>query len=126
MSKPKAVWHYHHGVLLEFPEETIEKRNAFNRKEKPKRQLARREKLIRYVKGKLPAAFIKAQSAYDKAWAAYKKHETNKTWDGFCAAQDAYARAYVDNMPALLTLHAKECGSDCPWDGETIFPKRKP
>jgi len=26
------------------------------------------------------------------------------------------------HMPELLALHAQEC-KDCPWDGETIFPK---
>jgi hypothetical protein len=34
----------------------------------------------------------------------------------------AYYKALEPYLPAINALHAVEC-PDCPWDGETIFPK---
>jgi exonuclease VII small subunit len=50
------------------------------------------------------AALDKAFAAYDKAIAACDK------------AEEALNKAITDNMPALLELHAKECG--CGWTVE--------
>jgi len=61
-----------------------------------------------YEKAKAPAleAYLKAKAP---ALEAYKKVE---------------ATASAKRDKAINTLHAKEC-PNCPWDGETVFPKRK-
>jgi len=70
--------------------------------DKSENELEIRLRLFQPVKGSLPEEVIKASRVFDKAGQVYNK-------------------ALSDNMPVLEVLHAVEC-TNCPWDGETIFP----
>jgi len=130
----KWAWHVHHDVLLEPLVEPIETRIAFIKAHKPKKETATRLRLLKPVKGPLPAkllkagkASVKAWKAYDKAWKAY-----DKAWKASVKAGEAYDKAWEASVKAgeasvkageavdVLALHAKECPG-CPWNGRTIF-----
>ena len=143
------AWHVHHELLVEPLTEPIENRIAFIKTNKPKREQATRLRLLRIVKGEMPAAhvaawvkanaaWVKAAAARDKAVAAWDK--AYAAWDKAAAARDkavaardkavaawdrafaAWDKAAADNLPAIETLHRAECEPDCPWNGRTIFP----
>jgi len=146
--KTQFYWHVHHKVLCEPLTEPIEKRIAFIRMAKPKGEIETRLRLMKPVRGQLPAGVDKAGAAYDKASAA-----SIKFWDAYIKARAAHdkaraaygkagaacdkagvacdkagvaydkARAAYDKE--IEALHAIEC-PNCPWDGETIFPEAKP
>ena len=68
--KPKAYWHIHHETLVELNTEPIKTRIAYIMREKPKSEIAVRLRLLRPVKGALPAKFakfVKACEAHVKA-----------------------------------------------------------
>ena len=100
--KTKFAWHVHHDILVEPLTEPIETRRAYIRANKPEQEIATRLRLLKAVKGRLPAKLVEAMKAYDEA-------------------RKAYDEALEASMPAIIKLHAKEC-PNCPWDGETIFP----
>ena len=108
--KPKYYWHIHHGILFEQATEPIKNRIAYIKSDKPECEVALRLRLLKPVKDQ--KRLIAILTAYEKVEAlaleAYKKVE---------------ATALAKRDGAINTLHAKEC-PDCPWDGETIFPKR--
>ena len=106
------AWHVHHEVLVEPLTEPIENRIAYIKAYKPRHEQATRLRLLRIVKGELPAAY----AARDKAYAARDKADAAR--DKAYAARD---KADADNLPAILALHAVECEPDCPWDGRSIF-----
>ena len=57
---------------------------------------------------------------------AQKLKEVYAEWDKVYAEWDrAYAEWSAENEPAILALHKKECVTDCPWDGKTIFGEKK-
>ncbi|MCP4898866.1 MAG: hypothetical protein GY906_17990 [bacterium] len=135
MSKP--YWHIHHKTLLEWNTEPIKNRREYIKEYKPKHERALRLRLLKPVKGKLPAAvvkagvahakagaahakagaaYVKAQGAHAKVWGAY-----DSAWYARDKARDTYVKAFHDHKEEIETLHAKEC-HNCPWDGETIFP----
>mgnify|MGYP001604131148 CR=1 FL=1 len=107
-----AAWHIHDDQLLDFLSEPIENRIAFIKESKLPSEVPLRLRLLKKVKGKLPAAYVKASAAYDKAYTAYDK------------ASAAYDKAYDDYLPEIEALHKKEC-ADCPWSSEqqTIFTR---
>ena len=120
--KPKYYWHIHHGVLFEEATEPIKNRIAYINAEKPECEVALRLRLLKPVKDQ--KRLIAILTAYEKATApaleAYRK--------ALAPALEAYDKAKatvleVKRDEAINALHAKEC-PDCPWDGETIFPKR--
>ena len=100
--KTKFAWHVHHDILVEPLTEPIKVRREFIRSSKPPHEVATRLRLLKAVKGRLPAKLVEAGKAYVEALTAYDE-------------------AWKAAMPAILRLHAKEC-KKCPWDGETIFP----
>jgi len=131
----KAYWHIHHDVLVEFATEPIRNRIKYIKKHKPAGEVKTRLRLLKPVKGKLPEAVVKAGKAYVDAAKVHKKasdlNAPDRFWDvyieaceGYDLAREAYYQALIDNMPAVLELHTKEC-PNCPWDGETIFPERR-
>jgi len=84
---------------------------------------------VAYYKAKV--AYVKARVADDKAWAAYTEarvaYETvgaayAKAYAAYTEARVAYFKVLKDNKAEIEALHAKEC-PNCPWDGDTIFPK---
>ena len=116
----KWAWHVHHDVLLEPLVEPIETRIAFIKAHKPKKETATRLRLLKPVKGPLPAKLLKAGKASVKAWKAY-----DKAWKASVKAGEAYDKAWEASVKAgeavdVLALHAKECPG-CPWNGRTIF-----
>lgn len=106
----KLAWHMYHNSLLSVVIEPIENRIKYIKENKPESEVSIRLRLLKPVKGKLPVAYVKATEAYVKAREAY-----GKTWE-------AYDKAGEACKPEIEALHAIEC-PNCPWDGETIFPK---
>ena len=108
--KPKYYWHIHHRVLFEQATEPIKNRIAYIKAEKPECEVALRLRLLKPVKDQ--KRLIAILTAYEKAEATALE-----------AYEKAKAPASAKRDEAINALHAKEC-PDCPWDGETIFPKR--
>jgi len=67
---------------------------------------------------KVREAHDKAREAHDKAYdKAREAHD--KAYEAHDKAYEAYNKAYIENMPAILALHAIEC-PNCSWDGKKI------
>ena len=124
-------WHIHHTFLVEPLTEPIKNRIGFIKENKAKKEIATRLRLMKPVKGKLPAKFVKAGAAYNKAGATYDKAGAAydkawatyvKAWAAHVKAWAAYNKVWAACKPQIEKLHAKEC-PDCPWDGKTIFPE---
>ena len=130
-------WHVHHGKLIEFCY-GYEERASFIRTDKPAHEQETRFHLFKPVKGSLPQEVIETGQAYDKAGQAYDiasqaydkawqardiaSQARYKAWQVCEKAWRAWDKALNNNMPAIIALHEKEC-PNCPWNGETIFPK---
>jgi len=129
MTVPKVgtwMWHVHHEVLCEPLTEPLANRIAYIKANKPKNEIETRLRWLTPVRGKVPTALDKAVAAYDKAGAAYVKAQAahDKAWAAYLKAQAAHDKAWAAALPALERLHAKEHGSECPWDGEQlVFPR---
>ena len=68
--------------------------------------------------GTAQQAFVTARGAYETAQQA-----TDTAWRAYEIACHAAEQLYSKHLPAIEALHAIEC-PDCPWDGESIFPRR--
>lgn len=131
MTKMKTngwFWHVHHDVLAEWSDD-INERIAFIKKRKPENERALRLKLLKPVKGKLPAKLVKAGKAYaeageacDKAGEAYDKAREayDKARKAYDKAREAYYKAKEAHKKEMEALHKKEC-PNCPWTGSSIF-----
>lgn len=108
---PEAYWHIYHDVLLEWTTEPIEHRIEYIQTEKPEHERALRLRLLRPVRGSLPASVVEARRAVVEAWRAYGE------------ARRAYAATLSAHADEINALHAQECEPDCSWDGQTIFPE---
>lgn len=129
------AWHIHHDQLIEPLMEPIECRVAYIIKHKPEHQQMLRLRLLKRVRGKLPAELAEAGAAYVKARAAYFKARAARGWVARVLTRAAFRRARVNFVqagaaydearaaayPALVRLHTEEC-PDCPWNENTIFP----
>ena len=113
------AWHVHHNRLCEPLRESMKTRRAYIRTEKPANEIETRLRLLKGVRGEMPAKLIDAFEAAGKAAesAAWKAAES-AAW----LAWLAYEKAYEDAMPEINRMHLEEC-PDCPWDGKTIFPR---
>lgn len=103
------AWHVHHKVLYEqLLEGGIDERAKYIRECKPVKERPRRLRLLALVKGQqvLDALDNAVKRARDK-WTGNPSHPVRKAL-----------------QTAINALHAEEC-KRCPWDGSTIFPKRK-
>ena len=109
---PRPYFHVHHKVLMEFLTEPLQNRQRYIREEKPECQREVRLRLLRPVRGKLPPAVEQAWAAYRERWSC-----SRKSWL-------AYRKALRDYAPEIEALHKVEC-PNCPWDGKTIFPRKK-
>lgn len=112
-------WHIHHDKLLEWSS-NIEERIEYIKKNKPANEQELRLRLLKPVVGKLPKEVVVAEAAYYEAEVAYDKAVV--AWDKAWAAYDKAKAAYRAEIEAL---HAREC-PNCPWNGKTIFLRRKP
>ena len=120
-------------VKGKLPEEVIRARNAFDKARNAfdKARDAYYKAGDAYNKAgdayiKVRDAYYKARNAFDKAWNAYHKagDAYNKARDAYYKARDTYDKAIVEHLPEIELLHKQEC-KNCPWDGRTIFPRRK-
>ena len=121
---PEPYWHLHHDTLLEMTTEPVENRIAYIKENKPEGERALRLKLLRPVKGELPAAVVEAGRIAGEAYGAFQGSPSASYKPGTRA--HAYGNHYeVCFMHAeeIAALHAAECEPDCPWDGVTIFPR---
>lgn len=146
------AWHVHHDVLVEPIIGSLQERIEYIQRHKPEAEQPLRLRLLKEVKGELPAAYLQAGAAYskagatyseagaacDRAWAAYQGLAVDQglaaydqawaacdqAWAAYDQAWDDLQQALAACMPAILVLHASEC-PDCPWNGQTIFPKKK-
>jgi hypothetical protein len=147
--KRQACWHSGHAYLLSFlTKKGFRNRVEFIKTNKPKNERKLRLRLFKAAKGRLPVGLVKAEEAVERAYAAWVKAyaawvKAKAAWDkaeeaverayaawvkayaAWVKAKAAWDKAYALALPALEVLHAKEC-KNCPWDGETIFPKGKP
>ena len=85
-------WHVHHDKLMEWSGD-IRERIKYVNAEKPKGEIKVRLKLLRRVKGKVPAKWNEALAKLKEA-------------DAEC-------------LPELEKLHAEECGCS-EWDGKEL------
>jgi len=100
-------WHYGGPVWFMTENEAAQRKVTINTK-KPEAERPLRNQLFQKVQGTLPealAARVNALTARVKALAA---------------------QALADNMPAIMALHAVECG--CRWtpEGPNIFEDERP
>src|SRR6185295_9413403 len=136
-------WHVHHEELAEVLTDPIEDRIEWITTGKPAHERETRLRLMTPIRGTVPAALVAAWEAYfaanaaaDAAWqhvfttypypehyfetkeyAAYRTLQ-NAAHDAHDAAWDALNAAQSE----LEALHKTE-HPDCPWDGNTIFPR---
>src|SRR3990167_6081858 len=108
----KFYWHIHHEILVELLTEPLKNRIAYIKRNKPKGEIKLRLRLLRPVKGKLSKEVVKADQARDKAYQARDK------------ADQARDKAIEKHKDEIEALHKKECPK-CPWNGKTIFPRKR-
>ena len=140
MTTYNLYWHpWHRGgpVWLMTDTEAAQRKVTINT-EKPEAERPLRNQLFQKVQGTLPealAARVNALAARDKAWAARVKAlaacdkalaARDKAWAARVNALAACDKALADNMPAIMALHAVECG--CRWtpEGPNIFEDERP
>ena len=121
-------WHVHHLILLE-PCYDYEGRVGFIKRNKPVEEQELRLRLLKKVKGKLPAELIEAGQKYNEAWQKYyearqKYYEARQEYEEAEEAWLKYDEVLEKYATEINALHEKEC-PDCPWDGKTIFPKSR-
>ena len=113
----QMVWHaYHAGSLCQLV--NLGARQEEIEEIKPEHELPTRRRLMKSVAGELPEEFV---SACEAAQAARESREA--AWESREAAREAWEASYTKHKTEIERLHAIEC-SDCPWDGETIFPEQ--
>jgi tetratricopeptide (TPR) repeat protein len=88
------AWHVHHNILVEPLIEPIEVRVAYIREYKPHEEVELRLKLLKVVQGELPAAYVRAWEAYDRAREAYieAREACDRAWEAYVKARAAYDR----------------------------------
>lgn len=139
------AWHIHHeGWLCEPLTQPIEERIRFIQMYKQKAEVPIRLRLLKQVKGEVPPALSQIFALYEDAYVAWKQadaaawkqvdaaawKQADAAWEQTCdawkqvgAAWERLDAAYMEVLPELEALHRKEC-LNCPWDGQTIFPKK--
>ena len=109
-------WHPWHkgGPVWPMSAAEAEKRSVTINTIKPEAERPERNRLFKLADLSNLPELDKAWTAYDKAWTAYDK------------ARAAYDKAGAASMPAILALHAAQCG--CRWTPEdpNIFEDGRP
>jgi hypothetical protein len=122
VENPKMYWHIHHMVLCEMATEPIENRVEYIKKYKAYFEVDTRLRLLKPVKGELPAAFVRAEKAYaaayeilQKARDSYKKilyrsihpginHPPHKDAPPYIYEGEAHRRAWIAFDRAATSL----------------------
>ena len=122
----KFYWHIHHEILVELLTEPLKNRIAYIKRNKPKGEIKLRLRLLRPVKGKLSKEVVKADQARDKAYQARDKayQAWDKAYQAWDKADQARVKAIEKHKDEIEALHKKECPK-CPWNGKTIFPRKR-
>lgn len=108
-SAGKWAWHVHHSTLFEkVGGGGIESRQTYIRNEKPKREVARRLRLLKVAQNQNLLNSIRVAVG-----------DTLQMESGPTATK---IRGILKQ--AVEVLHRAECPK-CPWNGSTIFPKRR-
>lgn len=108
--KSGFAFHVHHDELIEFCTD-YDERVKYIKENKPLEEQELRLRLFRLIPSdRLPPPLVVAVKAYKKAKKTYEK------------AKKAYEKAKKTCEPEILKLHKELC-PDCPWNGETIFPR---
>ncbi len=117
-------WHIHHGTLLEESYEPLEKRANYIRAAKPPLEVERRLRLMRPVQGQLPEEVAKAARQECKAAKAYSRtpFSCGPKYSFWLGAHNRLHEARDKHATEIAALHKAEC-PNCPWDGNTIFPR---
>ena len=137
MNRTKFYWHVHHEQLVEIALEPIKNRIKYIKEQKPEEERATRLRLLKPVKGVLPASVIKTGDTFRKVEDAFRKQQQMYTttpppqgwnWVAYDNAYNTYTytmnalmAARTEHIDKIEALHAKEC-LNCPWNGRTIFP----
>ena len=124
MSTKELCWHlYRAGSLCQFGD--IEARRVEVETIKAEYELPTRRRLMKRVVGELPSEFVEAcaqEEAAREIWEAWDARKArDAAWKAW-KAQEARNAAYSKHKVEIEALHAEEC-PNCPWDGETIFPR---
>jgi len=137
--KRTPYWHIHHDILMEYPSISNTERRSLIKRDKPKHEIVLRLQLLKPVKSKLPSKIIKAREAYlqkernfHRVHRAYLRsidshrkasRANTEAFDTLNVVELIYEKVLAENKAKIEALHAKEC-LNCPWDGQTIFPKK--
>ena len=129
------VWHGFHDELCTPLAGSIDERLEEIHSEKPKEEWALRERLLKPIEGQLPEAIIRAVvataqalEAWHQATYSYKRFDIeisvldHASYETYCEVRLEEMKVRASYLPEIEALHAQEC-PDCPWDGETIFPR---
>jgi hypothetical protein len=109
--QPKFYWHIHHRQLLEIALEPIKDRREYIQTQKPEKEIQRRLRLLKKVKGRLPFRLRSLGFLYHHCRPNYWHY-----------ASGDLGKMLVTYSEVIDALHKKEC-PECPWDGKTIFPE---
>ncbi len=139
----ELYYHVHHEVLFEPLIEAIENRIKYILENKPLNEIETRLRLLKPVRGniKIPIYCKEAAAKRYKAYAKWKeanakwreatpkRYKAYAKWAEWEEADAKWKKAYAkwESSPEwkdVEILHKKEC-PNCPWNGETIFPKEK-
>ena len=116
------AFHVHHNRLIEWCW-NFEERVKYIKENKPLEEQEIRLRLFRLIPpDTLPANLQKAEAERDKADAERDKADAKRN-KAYAEWEKAYAE-WRKTDADLDSLHAELC-PNCPWDGETIFPKEK-
>ena len=109
------AWHVHHDKLVEWCTD-YDGRVQYIHDAKPISEQKTRLELFKFVNTP-PADVVAAWGELYKAWESRFVNPTahSEAWGN-------YLNTFTSAMPALIELHEVEC-QNCPWDGNTIFPK---
>ena len=109
MNNGQWAWHVHHKTLVEQLRgpDGLAGRQGYIRGGKPRKEQARRLRLLKAVKSQelINNLKVDSQTAYD------------------LLPNDVRKVIRRGLNQAINALHAYEC-KRCPWDGRTIFPKK--
>ena len=133
-------WHVHHDKLVELSDD-IRERIAYIKADKPQEEQETRLRLFRMIpQDRLHSTLVEARQAHEEVWQAYKEvwqayEQAEQAFDqarqpykqarkAYEEAREAYDQTWQASNAELTNLHRESC-PDCPWDGETIFPKKE-
>jgi len=128
----KAYWHIYHDRLFNFSDD-INERIEYIKRCKSSIEVPLRLRLLKEIRGTLPEEIVKAGKAWWRAYNTYNDEYLSpmRREEPLLRAAQAFNKADIELSETLQkycieieALHKKEC-LDCPWDGRTIFPRKK-